>query len=72
MLSISLASLNGWLTVMDDAKRALDVALALTTARGAVCVCGSIYLVGAALEHPEVQKRRLAARRQRSALDPAI
>ncbi len=72
MLSMSLASLNGWLTVMDNAKRALDVALALTTAGGAVCVCGSIYLVGAALKHPEVQKRHLAARRQRSALDPAI
>ena len=72
MLSISLASLNGWLTVMNDSKRALDVALALTTAGGAVCVCGSIYLVGAAIEHPEVQKRRRATRRQPSALDPAI
>ncbi len=67
-LSVSLASLNGWLTVMDDPARALDVALALTTSSGgAVCVCGSIYLVGAALEHSEVRERQRTGQRPSAA-----
>ncbi len=55
-----LAERHPRLSVAGKPGHALDTALALTSPGGAVCVCGSLYLVGSVLRHPAVRERRRA------------
>jgi len=64
-LRASLADLGPELRIVKDPGHALETALELTAPGGAVCVCGSLYLVGAVLDHPELRaRRRLRERRK--------
>ena len=58
-----LTELHPALSVVDEPARAAEAALAITSRRGAVCVCGSLYLVGAILEQHRLLAHHAQVRR---------
>jgi dihydrofolate synthase/folylpolyglutamate synthase len=71
-LRAALAPLCADVRVIEEPARALEAALGLTSPTGTVCVCGSLYLIGSVLTHPELRARRRAAAAARLAARPPV